>query len=98
MSVPDVEATKQEQGDYLEGNLLRDRGSSPLTLEVAKMPVIGTVDKRFQSFNVEMVEVIGGRFWKPYNHVNTTQAQLSSQSSDGTPAGMDANLYHTKLN
>jgi hypothetical protein len=27
---------------------------------------IGTVDERFQSYNVEMVEVTGGRFWKPY--------------------------------
>ena len=30
------------------------------------MPRIGTVDERFQSYNVEMVEVTGGRFWKPY--------------------------------
>jgi heparanase 1 len=28
---------------------------------------IGTIDERFQSFNVEMVEVTGGRFWKPYS-------------------------------
>jgi heparanase len=26
----------------------------------------GTVDERFQSYNVEMVEVTGGRFWAPY--------------------------------
>lgn len=26
----------------------------------------GRVDPRFQSYNVEMVEVTGGRFWKPY--------------------------------
>jgi len=30
------------------------------------MARIGTVDQRFQSYNVEMVEVTGGRFWKPY--------------------------------
>ncbi len=30
------------------------------------MKATGKVDPRFQSFNVEMVEVIGGRFWKPY--------------------------------
>lgn len=29
--------------------------------------VIGTVDDRFQSYNVEMVEVTGGEFWKPYD-------------------------------
>src|SRR5215212_7179373 len=30
------------------------------------MAWVGTVDERFQSYNVEMVEVTGGRFWKPY--------------------------------
>lgn len=30
------------------------------------MARIGAVDERFQSYNVEMVEVTGGRFWKPY--------------------------------
>ena len=30
------------------------------------MARIGTVDERFQSYNVEMVEVTGGAFWKPY--------------------------------
>jgi hypothetical protein len=27
---------------------------------------LGTVSDRFQSYNIEMVEVTGGRFWKPY--------------------------------
>jgi hypothetical protein len=27
---------------------------------------IGAVDERFQSYNIEMVEVTGGAFWKPY--------------------------------
>ncbi|WP_246787788.1 hypothetical protein [Bradyrhizobium sp. CCBAU 53421] len=30
------------------------------------MPRVGTIDPRFQSYNIEMVEVTGGRFWKPY--------------------------------
>ncbi|MDE2376466.1 MAG: hypothetical protein KGM94_04265, partial [Bradyrhizobium sp.] len=33
----------------------------------SRLPAIGTVDPRFQSYNVEMVEVTGGRFWKPYS-------------------------------
>jgi hypothetical protein len=32
----------------------------------ASLTRIGEVDERFQSYNVEMVEVTGGRFWKPY--------------------------------
>ena len=27
---------------------------------------IGMIDPRFQSYNVEMIEVTGGRFWAPY--------------------------------
>jgi hypothetical protein len=37
-----------------------------LSITPASMARIGTVDERFQSYNVEMVEVTGGRFWKPY--------------------------------
>lgn len=32
----------------------------------AELSAIGTIDARFQSYNIEMVEVTGGRFWKPY--------------------------------
>lgn len=32
----------------------------------AELKAIGTIDARFQSYNIEMVEVTGGRFWKPY--------------------------------
>lgn len=30
------------------------------------LPKIGTVDDRYQSYNIEMVEVTGGRFWAPF--------------------------------
>ncbi|MFB9269346.1 hypothetical protein ACFFWD_40615 [Bradyrhizobium erythrophlei] len=36
------------------------------TLDVAGMPRVATIDPRFQSYNIEMVEVTGGRFWRPY--------------------------------
>jgi heparanase len=35
-------------------------------LGLAALPEVATVDERFQSYNVEMVEVTGGRFWAPY--------------------------------
>ena len=35
------------------------------------MPRVGTVDERFQSYNIEAVEVTGGRFWKPYASVGS---------------------------
>src|SRR5438445_9674395 len=37
-----------------------------LAIDPASMARIGTIDARFQSYNIEMVEVTGGRFWKPY--------------------------------
>ena len=43
-----------------------DPTSPVLTLDPARMARRGTVDPRYQSYNVEMVEVTGGRFWKPY--------------------------------
>jgi hypothetical protein len=36
------------------------------SIRPASMARIGTIDERFQSYNVEMVEVTGGAFWKPY--------------------------------
>jgi hypothetical protein len=59
----------------------------------ADMSRIGTVDERFQSYNVEMLEVTGGRFWKPYSStMNSSSAQPKAQS-EPTPAGLDPNLY-----
>ena len=37
-----------------------------ITIVPASMPAIGKVDQRFQSYNVETVEVTGGNFWAPY--------------------------------
>jgi hypothetical protein len=32
------------------------------------MARVATIDPRFQSYNIEMVEVTGGRFWRPYRN------------------------------
>ncbi len=45
------------------GHLL---AQSPVRLEPTTMRPIAKVDERYQSYNVEMVEVTGGRFWAPY--------------------------------
>ena len=37
-----------------------------LSVDPSRLPHLATIDARFQSYNVEMVEVTGGRFWKPY--------------------------------
>jgi glycosyl hydrolase family 79 len=62
-------------------------GAEPaITLTPAQMPRIGRVDARFQSYNIEMVEVTGGRFWAPY-------AQRVSPSASQTSAAQEAVLY-----
>ncbi|WOK37300.1 hypothetical protein [Sphingomonas sp. C3-2] len=35
-------------------------------LGLADLKKVGQVDERYQAYNVEMVEVTGGRFWAPY--------------------------------
>ncbi len=64
------------------------------SLDPAKMAAIGTVDERFQSYNIEMVEVIGGRFWKPYgSNTSESKAQEPAPQAGFTPAGINPNLY-----
>jgi hypothetical protein len=58
--------------------------AQPPSIEPATMARIGTVDERFQSYNIEMIEVTGGRFWKPYS------SMTQSASAPGPPG---ADLY-----
>jgi heparanase len=69
--------------------------SSADAIAPKNMPPIGTVDDRFQSYNVEMVEVTGGRFWKPYKDVDALLTKQASAKASGSnqPAGMSPDLY-----
>ena len=40
--------------------------AAPAPIAPGMLKRVATVDVRFQSYNVEMAEVIGARFWKPY--------------------------------
>jgi heparanase 1 len=57
----------------------------------------GSVDERFQSYNVEMVEVTGGRFWKPYADIDALlqkdKTTPSASPSPGTPTGVSPALF-----
>lgn len=35
-------------------------------LDLSRLAAVATVDERYQSYNIEMIEVTGGRFWAPY--------------------------------
>src|SRR5579862_6498023 len=64
-----------------------------VSLDPAKLPRTGTVDERFASYNIEMAEVTGGNFWKPYHGQSSAAEGRKPAESASTPAGMDPNLY-----
>ena len=79
--------------------LLGARASFAQSFSVAPstMPRIGSVSERYQSYNVEMIEVTGGRFWKPYrpepgDGVRQPAPPDAAPGAD-TPSGMNADLY-----
>jgi heparanase len=78
------------------GGVVCFAGSGPAptsSIAPSTMARIGSIDERFQSYNVEMVEVTGGRFWKPYAGKAAAPAAASKQASSNQPAGMDPGLY-----
>jgi hypothetical protein len=58
----------------------------------ANMTRVGSIDERYQSYNIEMLEITGGMFWKPYGPASNGQTAGAPDKS-GVPVGMDANLY-----
>jgi heparanase len=68
---------------------------SQAILTPRKMVKVGDVDPRFVSYNIEAVEVTGGRFWKPYNSEVEARLADAAQSKPGQnqPSGMDPNLF-----
>ncbi len=68
-------------------------GVSPDVIDPARMPRVDSVDPRFQSYNVEMVEVTGGRFWKPYKDTKEIEKAQGAHGSGASPAGMNPNLF-----
>ena len=71
--------------------------NSAMTITPSRMQRVGMVDERYQSYNVEMLEVTGGRFWRPYSaefEALLKQPVPAAKSSTGdTPAGMNPELY-----
>lgn len=67
-------------------------GTPSPSLAPATMARVGTVDDRFQSYNIEMLEVTGGNFWKPYGNPSNAGAK-PVQPSSNVPAGMNPDMY-----
>ncbi|MDR3530866.1 MAG: hypothetical protein P4L90_09970 [Rhodopila sp.] len=56
--------------------------AAPQSVNPATMQPIATIDERYQSYNVEMAEVIGGNFWKPYGSLDA-----AARTTPAAPAG-----------
>ena len=73
-------------------------GAKPAALMPSAMPRVATVDQRYQSYNVEMAEVIGARFWKPYAREGTTgPVAPPSKPAGGTlRVGIDPEMFASR--
>ncbi len=75
-------------------NLMGQSATPGTKIAPATMSKIGTVDERFQSYNIETVEVTGGRFWKPY--ASQAKSESNAQKRDSSApqaAGIDPSLF-----
>jgi heparanase len=69
-------------------------GAETATLNPSSMRRVGQVDERFQSYNVEMVEVTGGRFWAPYR---AEPAATEPASEKLAAPGLDPSAFRMRL-
>ena len=73
-------------------------GETGASISPGKFPRIGTIDERYVSYNIEMLEVTGGEFWKPYGPeleaaLKQPAPSATPPNSGDTPAGMNPALY-----
>jgi hypothetical protein len=64
-----------------------------VSVDPSRLPRLGTIDERFQSYNVEMVEVTGGKFWKPYCASVSAPSARDAVSAGNAPAGRNPDIY-----
>jgi len=64
------------------GSPSADTNSDTIIVNLNEMKLIGSVNERFQSYNVEMVEVVGGEFWRPYKSMDSLPSAKAASSYD----------------
>ncbi|RCS31683.1 hypothetical protein DEO45_00775 [Rhodanobacter denitrificans] len=67
-------------------------------LAPATLPPIAQVDARYQSYNVEMAEVVGGNFWKPYTaeSIAAMKARAGAGAAAAGVAGQDPTMFQAR--
>jgi len=71
------------------------QAQSSVGVNPSQMPKLATVDPRYVSYNVEMVEVTGGRFWKPYKSAAQPEnaANANPAADVNQQVGVSNSLY-----
>jgi hypothetical protein len=64
-----------------------------ISLVPATVPRIGAVEERYQSYNIEMIEVTGGSFWKPYGSDLDAVSGRPAPLGGNTLPGMNPALF-----
>ena len=73
-----------------------------IAVSPATMRQVAITDQRFQSYNIEMAEVIGGKFWKPYSQPGETawsggqQAGSSRSGGRSLQAGQERTMFEAR--
>ncbi|MEO8174980.1 MAG: hypothetical protein ABI581_17930 [Sediminibacterium sp.] len=70
--------------------LCAQAGSAVINVQLSNPRKVATIDERFQSFNIEMVEVVGGNFWIPYDKMDSTKRPSADSNIS---VGESKNLY-----
>src|SRR5262249_1399609 len=70
--------------------------AEPLHIDAHALPLVRHIDPRFQSYNVEMAEVVSGRFWKPYTHMSATTQTPSTPPSSGGAVALSPDLFEAR--
>jgi hypothetical protein len=67
--------------------------AATVQIDAGKLPATGKVDERFQSYNIEMAQIIGAQFWKPYSNMSKTSDAPKAPPNVG---GRDPNLFEAR--
>ncbi len=70
----------------------RQKEDKILRIEFKNLQKIGEVDERYQSYNIEMASVVGGRFWRPYKNMDTLPG-----ASDYSGSGFSSDKIYQRL-
>jgi heparanase len=67
------------------------------TIKPESLPRIATIEPRYQSYNVEIAEVVGGNFWKPYTAQSIAQMTKPGGAATGSGVvGEDTTMFQAR--